>query len=380
MATNCRTPSRPKPAEVGEVRVTAVRGPKDGRWYWRGRRKGQRDTVWTGWATRDEAMAEVARLVTRGLPEATPTSRAELRTVHDLLAAWLDRQERRPDVKPRTVAHYRLAARHMVAWIGEVPVERLDLLTLERYRDDRLNEGASPRVVNQELKGLRTAWNWASEAGLIPGGTLPRVKAKVRGHRINHHTPTPEDAAAVLAHLDGDRALAVHLLAVTGARISEVVSLRRRDVLLRTGRVVLKGKTGPRQFPLPQETLALLAPRADGSEAPLLDLGVKGADGIRNALARACQNAKVQPFTPHGLRRMVVDRLARSGVDIATAASLTGHSPEVMLRHYRKVSEADRVAAVERAQLGVLLPKTPTARPDQPGTSERHNAANPSES
>ena len=125
-------------------------------------------------------MAEVARLVTRGLPEAVAPSCAELRSVHDLLAAWLDRQERRPDVKHRTVEHYRLAARHMVAWIGEVPVERLDLLTLERYRDDRLNEGASPRVVNQELKGLRTAWNWAAEAGLIPGGTLPRVKAKVR--------------------------------------------------------------------------------------------------------------------------------------------------------------------------------------------------------
>ncbi|MCB9742255.1 MAG: tyrosine-type recombinase/integrase [Alphaproteobacteria bacterium] len=123
-----------------------------------------------------------------------------------------------------------------------------------------------------------------------------------------------------------------------------------------------------------------MAPRADGTEASLLDLGVKGADGIRNALARACQNAKVQPFTPHGLRRMVVDRLARSGVDIATAASLTGHSPEVMLRHYRKVSEADRVAAVERAQLGVLLPKAVTASPYQPGTSERHTDANPSES
>lgn len=111
----------------------------------------------------------------------------------------------------------------------------------------------------------------------------------------------------MLADLEGDRALAVHLLAVTGARISEAVGLRRCDVLLRTGRVVLTGKTRPRQFPLPEATLALLAPRADGSEAKLLDPGTKAGDGIRDAITRTCQNG-VQPVAPHGLRRMVVDR------------------------------------------------------------------------
>ena len=56
--------TRPKPAEVGEVRLGVLRGPRaDGRWYWRARRKSMRDTVWTGWATRDEAMQAVAELV-----------------------------------------------------------------------------------------------------------------------------------------------------------------------------------------------------------------------------------------------------------------------------------------------------------------------------
>ncbi len=66
-----RRANKPKPAEVGEVRLTvmASRGCQQGdRWYWRARRKGERDTLWTGWASRDEAMAAVARLVARGLP------------------------------------------------------------------------------------------------------------------------------------------------------------------------------------------------------------------------------------------------------------------------------------------------------------------------
>ena len=41
-------------------------------------------------------------------------------------------------------------------------------------------------------------------------------------------------------------------------------------------------------------------------------------------------------------------------MDVGTAAAISGHSPEVMLKHYRTVSEADRRAAVEKAGLGVI--------------------------
>jgi hypothetical protein len=85
---------RPKAAEVGPVRLTimASRGSRDGdRWYWRARRKGERDTVWTGWATRDEAMAAVARLVTRGLPgPARFESRTAPRTIGELVERYLN--------------------------------------------------------------------------------------------------------------------------------------------------------------------------------------------------------------------------------------------------------------------------------------------------
>ena len=73
-----------------------------------------------------------------------------------------------------------------------------------------------------------------------------------------------------------------------------------------------------------------------------------------HALRLACEAAGVPRFTPYGLRRAAVDAMARAGVDVGTAAAITGHSPEVMLKHYRTVSEADRRAAVEKAGLGVI--------------------------
>ena len=80
-------------------------------------------------ALREDLAAEVAGLGTRGLPEASTNAPGDLRTVHDRLAAWLERQERRPDLKPRSLESFRLACRHLVAWLGEVVLERVDRLT-----------------------------------------------------------------------------------------------------------------------------------------------------------------------------------------------------------------------------------------------------------
>ena len=95
--------------------------------------------------------------------------------------------------------------------------------------------------------------------------------------------------------------------------------------------------------------------RLDGSDEYLLEFSVKGrTTEIHSRLKRACKAAGIAPFTPHGLRRLVVDTMARNGVDAGTAASLTGHSPVVMLRFYRQVTDEDRARAVEVSGLGDL--------------------------
>ena len=155
----------------------------------------------------------------------------------------------------------------------------------------------------------------------------------------------------------GQVRLAIELLAITGARVSEIADLRRCDIEVdgRRVHVRLTGKTGTRRFLLPEpiaETTRLRAGSQETSAFPRLNTPRDQA--LRGRLARACKRAGVRAFTPHGLRRMVVDRMLRAGVDPATAASLTGHSVVVMLRFYRQVTEADREAAVAKAALGML--------------------------
>jgi hypothetical protein len=143
------THTRPKPIEIGPLRASPTDRYREERgvfrWYWRARRKGVRDLLWSGWATREQTQVILADKVTRGPPApASNVAHGPVATVGDLLDRWMARQRARADLAPKTVDHYDKAARHFVARACEVDVGQLDWDTVERYRDDRHRERASP--------------------------------------------------------------------------------------------------------------------------------------------------------------------------------------------------------------------------------------------
>ena len=381
--------NRPKPAEVGPVRLTVVRGPNaQGKWYFRGRRKQERDVVWTGWATRDEAQVAVAALVTAGLP--APSSRSEpsawrLETVEDLLNAWILREESRAAltadcnrrIKGTTLATNRGRATRIVfgpreahgpsprvaaLGIGSVLLMNLSTGRLGDWVDARLahRTGGAPRTIRSDLKTLSAAFTWGqrdyaslrSLAQFPPIHELFRVRASWVTNRV---TPTDADVDVVLAQLDADARLGVELLAVTGARLSELACLRAEQILPECI-VEVDGKTGPRKTAVPRAFHAILVEKARGKEpsAYLLD-GCTWAD--RNAwlgsrLKQACKRAGVEPFTANGLRRAMVRLLRRQSVPREVRLAMLGHTEDVCRDHYDEVADFEKRAAVQKARVG----------------------------
>lgn len=232
---------RPKPVDLGAITARAVKrktkdgkefyARPDGRSYWQARRRDDRATAWTGWATREELIVTLGGLVAKGLPDSR-RSAAPVRTVGELLDGWMERVEGRPDLKPKTIDHYRKGARHIVAWLRDVLVTKFDLDSADEYHRGRSAEGASPRLMYQEFLIFKMAWKWGVKRDRIPARDFPEVKVKVDPSEfvISHHTPRPEEVAEVLDQLEGEWRLAVELLATTGARVGEVCALRRRDL------------------------------------------------------------------------------------------------------------------------------------------------------
>ena len=342
--------TRPDPIEIRDHHLTVVRGPREGgRWYWRAR-NAARETVWTGWGTPAEARTALRQLLSE--PEPPP----KLSTLADLIHLWRAAREDDPMLRDSTRIAAIRDSRHALRLLGDVALERVDQTLQEHYRNTRLGEGAAPRTVLNELVTLRCAWRWAIRAELLQAPPLPTTKVKIRGAVLNRRTPSVGEVTEVLRHMTGEELLAGKVLAITGARVSEVTGLRRCDVDLQEGFINLCGKTGPRSYPLTPALRALLHERASPSQEPLIGLqrGSPAAQ-VWRALRHACRAAGVQPFSPHGLRRMAVNRLLRAGVDLTVAAAMTGLSVRGMLTVYRKATEEDREIGVRQAGLGRCL-------------------------
>ena len=346
-----RKPRKPEPFGVGPYRCRAIRGPREpGVWYWRAERHGEdRHTLWTGWATREDAM-QAAIDAAMGAPERPHRPKratSGIDTVDFLIRAWLADQRQRPDLSPYTLAHYERGAVVVTEYAGDLSVLRITVGSLEEVKR-RLLRVYAPSTTRQHLRVLRIAWSWARARGYLHTDLPPVRQPKVKTEK---YTPSSADVGAMLRALDQSRSVAagaVRMMYATGARRGEASGITWADVNESAGVMVLRGKTGPRPFPLSAQVKEILRP------LPRKGLTIYGAShatvykAVHKTLRLACDRAGVQRFTAHALRRAAVDAMAEAGIDVGTAGALLGHTPEVMLRHYRQARGASlaRAAAV----------------------------------
>ncbi len=291
-------------------------------------------------------------------------------TLDEVVDQWYDHIQIRVDLAPSTIQTYGRVSDHLVCWGKGRPLGTVDL---SEYVLWRRRAEMAPRTIALELRIASAMFSWATKERVVGSDAdlrIPRLKIDRRRFVLNHRTPTPSEAAkAIRAMPKDDWRLAVLLLGRTGARVGEVVALRGRDLDEAGGRIAFGAsdascKTGLRWFPLDSQSLTALTGRSDLGTDPLFDFeGVTAPiQALERRLFHACKAGNVSRFSPQGLRRMVVNRLMRAKVDPGTAAALTGHSVQVMLRFYQTVTEEDRRAAVEEANLGVLEDDLPPER------------------
>lgn len=344
---------RPKPFGVGtDVRVRVSRGPDaDGRWYWRADRQAgakRSPPVWVGWGTPAEAsQAVIDRLAERGESE----RHEQVRTVADLLDCWTASQEDRQDVSPFTRRNARGAAARIAGAIGDVLVGQVNRRTLERMRDRSPDAGAT---VARDLKYLRQAWAWGREVGACPERELPTVRVERRDPVRTRFTPDRGQVAAILGAVgrvsEGARRGLV-LLAATGCRPGELLSLRWSSVAVDGTWLDVDGKTGPRRVAL-HPSVAAEVRRWSPRHEPCRVVECS-ANTIRKHLAAASRKLKLPAVSPTSLRRYVVDALYAPGADIPAAAKQMGHSPETAMGIYRQVVASQQAAAVLAAGLSI---------------------------
>lgn len=379
----------PGPVTVGDItgQVMPARGQdKDGRWYWRARRGGGQQYVFTGRAfapgmkpaSAGRAERDVLELLlaiaagvappsTRALSRPA-TSQPAMDTVGQSLDVWWTSVVRdSPDHQPSTRALYRWRVKQLARTIGHVAIEQLTERHPEAHRVARQRAGKASATIHTELCVLLLAWRWWRDIGLVSIDP-PKIQHRVTA-KLERPTPGRGDFRRVLALAEGRHKAILGAQGATGARIGEITGLLQRDVelapsprqagILHLGRNAGARKTGARSVPIEGEVVDILREfwRPEDAEAPLFGWSRRtGIFEVQGWLRDfPWEDHGIKPFKSHGIRRMVADTLVRAGVDVAAAAAILGHSPVMMLKIYRQVTAGDREQAVRLAALGDLF-------------------------
>ena len=348
---------------MGPMRVRPVRGPKGERWYWRAEihRDGQSTTVWTGWGTRQEVERTLGEMLAKGVEQPIDRTQPDERiaSVCDLMEAYVEHVERSKDFAANTKSIARTSGKHIVRHIGDIPLSRLTIRELESFRDGRLHEGAATQTTYNDVAILRRAWNWARERAVCPDHSLPNPSLKVAATR-DKYTPTRAELWSVMRALEGWPRLMVEILGNTGARVGEAALLRWENIDFKEGKVWIeqpkKRKKDPyRYMPLTESletSLREWGVGRNGSRILPVSFDTARTSITQRWLKPTCQELGIRYFTPHGIRRLVIDELLEVGIDPATVAAMMGHSEKVMLEYYRKARFLDMQRAVKLAALG----------------------------
>lgn len=259
---------------------------------------------------------------------------------------------------PHTISSYRDTFRLLLQFAqrglhkppSQLAFAEIDAPLIAAFLDDLEKKRAiTPRSRNLRLTAIRSFFHYAAYEEPSHSSQIQRVlaipsKRFTRG--LVHFLDRPEIDALLAAPEQrtwfGRRDHALLLVAIqTGLRLSELTSLQRQDVALRTGahvRCVGKGRK-ERCTPLTKPTVAVLKawlqePARHDAEAlfPNAHGGRLSADSVADLVAKhvavacqACPSLRKKRVTPHVLRHSAAMELLQAGVDRSIIALWLGH-------------------------------------------------------
>jgi len=321
--------------------------------------------------------------------EAKRAERAE-QTMRELYAAYLEDVQRRR--KPSTAADYkRMWERHVLPTFGNKKVVAVTLADVRRFHRS-LHK--TPYHANRVAAMLGAFFTFASNEGIrarhdnpahgvefFPeqprerfltadefrrlGAALARAESEGLPPAPEHRRKPPKEAKAKHRPKSADQPIpanpfgvaAIRLLALTGCREGEILSLTWDSVDLERGYLRLSDtKTGKSVRPLGQSAAAVLAslPRVQGNQHVIVG-GIPGhpIKDIKRLWHAVRSAAQLKDVRIHDLRHSFASVPASSGESLLVVRSLLGHKRVATTERYEHLGDDPAKRAADRTSASI---------------------------
>jgi integrase len=299
---------------------------------------------------------QVLAAVAQGRDPAEDRQESRSTPTFEALASRYIEQHAAPKKKSSSVqADERLLRLYILPALGHRKVVEIGLKDMADLHHAMRSK---PFQANRMLALLSKMFNLAERWGLRPQGSNPCRWVDRYPEKHRERFLSAAEIARLGAVLDEEEAtepfvvLAIRLLLLTGARRSEVLTLRWSNVDFERGALRLPdSKTGAKAIPLGPPVLALLsaAPRLEGN--PYVIPGRRAGGrlvGLFRPWDRIRERAGLGDLRLHDLRHSFASVGAAAGLGLPILGAILGHRHPATTARYAHLDDDPRRAAVAR--------------------------------
>lgn len=254
-------------------------------------------------------------------------------SVLDEYMVRLERRQRSED----TLTGVRVILNRYEAWCDEngIDPDHASTEDLEAYFDQLPFQDSTRR---RHLVNVRAAYNYALRRGVVRVDPTIDVYIRPPAERVPRVIPIAELRAMRDRCPDVRATLHFHMLAFTGMRRNEVITLPWEQVDLPNRTINVIGKGGKRRLIPVHPTLGeVLADNSARAKSPWVFPGDRGAASV--ATSERIMRGYTEDYAHHDFRRTVSTSLDVNGVEEHLIEEIMGWAKRGMFaRHYRYVA------------------------------------------